>query len=102
MTLAELLRAFGAEVRTANDGESALLAASDELPAAVLLDIGMPGMDGLEVARRLQTAHLDSGTVLIALTGWGQPSDKEATRAAGFAYHWVKPVTLDQLQGFAG
>lgn len=102
ITLAELLRAFGAEVRTANDGESALRAASDEVPAAVLLDIGMPGMDGLEVARRLQTACPDSGTVLIALTGWGQPNDKEATRAAGFAYHWVKPVTLEQLQEFAG
>lgn len=102
LTLGELLQAFGAKVRTANDGASALQAVTEERPAAVLLDIGMPVMDGLEVARRLRDRYRAQEMVLIALTGWGQVHDKEASLAAGFTYHWVKPVSFRQLQEFGG
>jgi PAS domain S-box-containing protein len=102
MMLAEVLRAFGAEVRTVHDGPAALSAVRAAKPAAVLLDIGMPGMDGYEVARRLHAEHQDSGMALIALTGWGQAHDKDAALQAGFALHWVKPVSFRQLQEFNG
>jgi len=62
----------------------------------------MPLMDGLEVARRVRARTAAPPVLLVALTGWGQAHDKEAALAAGFDLHWVKPVSLAQLQSFAG
>nr|WP_297524807.1 ATP-binding protein [uncultured Roseateles sp.] len=98
-TTAELLRLMGAEVAVAYDGPSALKAVQALRPDAILLDIGMPDMDGHEVARRLRGMGDDIGHPrLIALTGWGQEQDREKTREAGFDDHIVKPVDIDALR----
>ncbi|WP_437300562.1 ATP-binding protein [Sorangium sp. So ce426] len=97
-TLADALLALGQEVWIADDGPRALKAAAEHRPDLVLLDIGLPGMDGYEVARRLREAELCSGA-LIALTGYGQASDRRRAEAAGFDAHFVKPMSLDALAG---
>lgn len=98
-TTAELLRLMGAEVAVAYDGATALATVRTLRPDAVLLDIGMPDMDGHEVARRLRDMAPDIGHPrLIALTGWGQEQDREKTRAAGFDEHMVKPVDVEALR----
>jgi signal transduction histidine kinase/ActR/RegA family two-component response regulator len=90
-SLAMLLRLQGHEVRVAHDGLAALELAKDYRPEMVFLDIGMPGMDGYEVARRLrQTPGLEK-VVVAALTGWGQQEDRRRTADAGFDHHLVKP-----------
>jgi CheY-like chemotaxis protein len=88
------------QVRVAYDGESALTIARDFRPQVVLLDVGMPRMDGYEIARRLKAAPETRETVLVAVTGWGQPEDRKRSREAGFDHHLVKPVepsTLERL-----
>ncbi|MDQ7988050.1 MAG: ATP-binding protein [Candidatus Dactylopiibacterium sp.] len=96
-TLSMLLRMQGAETRVAHDGPAALRQLEDWLPSAVLLDIGMPGMSGHEVARRIRAdARLD-GVMLVALTGWGQEADRQRTREAGFDHHLTKPVAFEVL-----
>jgi len=98
-TTAELLRLMGAEVAVAYDGASALGTVTEWRPDAILLDIGMPEMDGHEVARRLRDMSATIGRPrLIALTGWGQEQDRERTREAGFDDHMVKPVDIDALR----
>ncbi|MFK3737157.1 PAS domain-containing hybrid sensor histidine kinase/response regulator [Massilia sp. TN1-12] len=96
-TLGLLLEADGAEVRIAYDGRSALSTADNFLPHSVLLDIGMPGMDGYEVARRLRQDARFAALRIIALTGWGQDADRRQTRNRGFSHHLTKPVTLEDL-----
>ena len=92
--LHEALSALGYDVRTAADGPTALGIAADFKPAVAVLDIGLPVMDGYELARRLKAL----GDIrLVAVTGYGQRSDKERSRAAGFEAHLVKPVSLDDL-----
>ena len=90
--VALLLATEGFETRTADDGVQALAAISREVPDVVLLDIGMPGMDGYEVARRIRASEAGKNTVLCALTGWGQVDDKEKALQAGFDEHITKPV----------
>jgi CheY-like chemotaxis protein len=68
----------------------------------VLLDLGMPGMDGFEVARRVRERSEFDGIVLIALTGWGQPDDRDRTQAAGFQHHLVKPADIAALRLLLG
>ena len=97
-SLAELLALWGHETQTAQSGATALDWARWFRPEVVLLDIGMPGMDGFEVARRLRQIPEMEGAVLVALTGYGQTQDHEATRAAGFNHHLVKPVDLKALR----
>ena len=97
-TLGRLIGLMGHEVQVAHDGPSALEAARDFRPDFVLLDIGLPGMDGYEVARQLNREGADPDRVLIALTGYGQQSDRESSYRAGFSHHMVKPVDLDRLQ----
>jgi DNA-binding response OmpR family regulator len=92
-----LLAAQGHDVRTVFDGTSAVVEAARFRPHVVLLDLGMPGMDGLETARRLRAADHSAGLFLVAVTGWGQERDRRQTRDAGFDAHLVKPVDLDQL-----
>jgi PAS domain S-box-containing protein len=96
-TLGLLLEADGAEVRVVYDGRAALAMAESFLPSSVLLDIGMPGMDGYEVARRLRQDERFASMRIIALTGWGQDSDRRQTRNRGFTHHLTKPVSLEEL-----
>ena len=94
---AEVARDDGAEVRVVYDGRSALAMADAFLPTSVLLDIGMPGMDGYEVARRLRQDERFTGVRIAALTGWGQDADRRQTRNRGFSYHLTKPVSIEEL-----
>jgi PAS domain S-box-containing protein len=91
-TLDMVLRSLGHESRVVNDGFAALAAVSEFRPDAVLLDIGMPGLDGYEVARRLRAMQRGTELRIIAITGWGQEADRVKSRAAGFDVHLVKPV----------
>jgi CheY-like chemotaxis protein len=95
-SLARLLKAWGHEVHSAHDGPAALEAAQTHRPEVVLLDVGLPGMDGYEVARRLR-GQWDGGLRIVALTGYGQEEDRLRSRAAGFDDHLVKPVDPDDL-----
>jgi PAS domain S-box-containing protein len=97
-TLGLLLEADGADVRVVYDGRSALSMAESFLPSSVLLDIGMPGMDGYEVARRLRQDERFASLRIVALTGWGQDADRRQTRNRGFSHHLTKPVSLEELQ----
>jgi signal transduction histidine kinase/DNA-binding response OmpR family regulator len=97
-TLATLLRLLGAEVEIARDGPGALAMHAVFRPEIVLLDIGLPGMDGFEVARRIRARHGRDQVVLIALTGWGQEEDLKRSREAGMDHHLVKPVNFDTLE----
>ena len=94
--LAELLAQHGHQVRVAGEPQEALAAAERFAPQVALLDIGLPGMDGHELGRRLR-ARLGEGCVLIALSGYGQEADRERSRQAGFAHHLVKPVAPARL-----
>jgi CheY-like chemotaxis protein/two-component sensor histidine kinase len=93
-SLGTLLRLLGAEVRVAYDGPDAVAAIATYHPAVVLLDIGMPGMDGHEVARHIRQQPALKDVVLIALTGWGQDEDRNRSRSAGFDAHLVKPADI--------
>ena len=93
-----LLGTLGAEARVAYDGESGLAAIKAWQPDAVLLDLGMPGMDGFEVARRIRADSDLARLPVIALTGWGQRQDRQRTREAGFDHHLVKPADPQALR----
>ena len=95
-TLQDLLRALGHRVDGAEDGIDGLRLARERRPQVALIDIGLPNLDGYQVAARFR-AELPTPPVLIALSGYGQPSDRSRARAAGFATHLVKPVSLDEL-----
>ena len=97
-SLAMLLRVLGNEVKTANDGPTALEIFPEFRPSVVLLDLGMPGMSGYEVAARLRALPEFDNATLVALTGWGQADDRRRTQEAGFDQHLIKPVSLDTLQ----
>jgi PAS domain S-box-containing protein len=97
-SLRMLLELMGAEVRVARDGAEALATFASYRPPAVLLDIGMPGMNGYEVARALRDRHPDAAPLLVALTGWGQDEDRRRARDAGFDHHLVKPAMIETLQ----
>jgi signal transduction histidine kinase/CheY-like chemotaxis protein len=96
-TMCALLRALGVEARVAYDGRAALAALDAFRPGAVMLDLGMPEMDGYEVARRIRERSDLAGTALIALTGWGGVADRRRSGEAGFAHHLVKPVDLETM-----
>jgi CheY-like chemotaxis protein len=97
-SLAVLLRILGAEVDTAYDGASALEKIRRDRPAAVFLDIGMPQMDGYEVAAQIRGAPQHQEIILVALTGWGQEEDRRRSQQAGFDHHLVKPPDLEALR----
>jgi PAS domain S-box-containing protein len=104
-SLALLLELSGHEVHAVFDGEAAISAAQQLLPDVALLDIGMPKADGYEIARRIRDHAWGKGIYLVALTGWGQQSDKRQAEEAGFDAHLVKPVppeTLDRLLASVG
>ena len=91
-TTSMLLSLSGHEVRSAKDGLQALQVAAEFGPDVVLLDIGLPLMDGYEVARRLRQMPALAGALLVALTGYGQQGDRQRGREAGFDGHMLKPV----------
>jgi CheY-like chemotaxis protein len=95
--LADYLGALGYETSTAHDGPGALRAVDVVLPHAAVVDIGLPGMDGYELADELRRRLGDRAPALIALTGYAQASDRERALAAGFRAHFAKPVDLDKL-----
>jgi len=97
-TLGELLTALGAIVEVVHSGRAALAALDLFQPDSVVLDIGMPGMDGYEVAQRIRASAAHRGVLLIALTGWGQEHDRRRSTAAGFDHHVVKPPDIDRLR----
>jgi signal transduction histidine kinase len=96
-SLATLLQLSGHEVYTAANGAMALEAAEQHRPEVALLDIGMPKLDGYEVARRIRAQPWGQRITLVALTGWGQDSDRRRSQEAGFDSHLVKPLDLDKL-----
>ena len=98
LTLAELLALEGHETHVAHDGPSAVDAARRLSPDVAILDIGLPGFDGLEVARRLRAGPEMGGLLLVALSGWVQPDDRARSREAGFDHHLAKPVRLKSLE----
>ena len=96
-SLATLLQLSGHEVYTASNGAVALESAEQHRPEVALLDIGMPKLDGYEVARRIRAQPWGQRITLVALTGWGQDSDRKRSQDAGFDSHLVKPLDLDKL-----
>ena len=97
-SLAMLLEMLGYQVRTAHDGTSAIDMIAEFLPQVALIDIGLPGMDGYELACRLRELPQLSGITLIAQTGWGRNEDHEQSRQAGFQHHLTKPLDHDLLE----
>ena len=97
-SLGALLEVMGADIRVAYDGRSALEIFDSFHPAGVFLDLGMPDMDGYEVAHQIRSRPDARDTVLIALTGWGQERDRRRTAEAGFNRHLAKPADLETLQ----
>ena len=89
---------MGNEVRTAHDGLEAVQAAEVFRPDVVLLDIGLPKLNGYEAARRIREQRWSRDIVLIAVTGWGQEEDKRRSKEAGFNFHMVKPVEPAALE----
>jgi two-component system, sensor histidine kinase len=96
VSFAALLRGMGNEVRVEHDGASALAAAGEFRPEFAFLDIGLPKLNGFDLARRLR--GLDAGSILVAVTGWGQPADRQLAKDAGFDHYLVKPIELDRVQ----
>jgi CheY-like chemotaxis protein len=96
--LGKLLETMGQQVRTVTDASEALESVRRERPDVVISDIGMPNIDGYELARRLREAPDSERLILVALTGYGQEADKQQAKAAGFDYHLVKPLSLEALQ----
>jgi CheY-like chemotaxis protein len=98
-SLAMLLTLWGHDCRVAYDGPSGLEVARDYRPDCLLLDIGMPGMDGCTVAQRVRADPELAGIQLIALTAWADPDSSRRIREAGFDRHLIKPAPLTELQG---
>jgi CheY-like chemotaxis protein len=96
MTL--VVRMLGNEVRTASDGQEALELAAAFLPDVILMDLGMPRMNGFEAALKIRQQGWGKTMKLVALTGWGQETDKQRTKEAGFDHHLVKPAEPAELQ----
>ena len=96
-TAALLFSAWNHETRVAHTGSEALLVASDFQPEVILLDIGLPVIDGYEVARRLRQDPRFKNTLMIAVSGYGSETDQQLSREAGFDEHLIKPVDLERL-----
>jgi len=97
-SLGTLLRLTGHDVRVAENGPEALQAATEFAPDVVLMDIGLPGMNGYEVARRIREQPRFRDVLLVAQSGWGQEEDRQRSQEAGFDFHLVKPATLGEIE----
>jgi CheY-like chemotaxis protein len=100
--ISELLGRLGHQVRTAADGMEAVEIAEEFKPEMILLDIGMPRMDGYEACKRIRALPWGCKVAIFAVTGWGQAADRRRTRAAGFTAHLVKPVSVAQIDSLMG
>ena len=98
LSLAMMLSIMGHETRTAHDGESAVTTAEMFLPDVVLLDIGLPKLNGYEVAQRIRQSSWGASMFLIAVTGWGQDEDRQRSSEVGLNVHMVKPVEPSALE----
>ncbi len=101
-TLALLIGLSGHEAHVAHSGFAALEAAEAYHPDVVLLDIGLPGMDGYEVARCLRRNQAHRSTLIVAVTGYGQDEDRRKSKEAGFDHHLVKPLDYPHLETLMG
>jgi signal transduction histidine kinase/ActR/RegA family two-component response regulator len=97
-SMAMILELSGCEVCVAHSGEEALRMARETSPQVMILDIGMPGLSGYEVAAAVRREPWGAGILLMAITGWGQAGDKDRAKAAGFDHHLTKPVDVDQVE----
>jgi CheY-like chemotaxis protein len=98
LSLAMMLSIMGHDTRTAHDGESAVASAETFLPDVVLLDIGLPKLNGYEVAQRIREKSWGASMYLIAVTGWGQDEDRQRSSEVGLNLHMVKPVEPSALE----
>ena len=96
--LSALMQIIGHSSEVAHDGERALQICAEFRPDVVFLDLGMPGMNGYEVAEHIQAGQSPTKPVLVALTGWGDESDRARTQAAGFQHHLIKPTSLEAVE----
>jgi CheY-like chemotaxis protein len=97
-TLGRLLALLGYDICVVHDGISAISKCAEFQPALILLDLGMPGIDGLETAERIRRQHQGRDIAFVAVTGWGQDKDRERTLQAGFVAHLTKPVNVELLE----
>jgi len=98
LSLAMMLSIMGHDTRTAHDGESAVATAETFLPDVILLDIGLPKLNGYEVAQRIRETSWGTSMYLIAVTGWGQDEDRQRSSEVGLNLHMVKPVEPSALE----
>jgi CheY-like chemotaxis protein len=98
LSLQMLLEALGYATRVVHDGEGAVAAACAESPDVILMDIGLPRMNGYEAARRIRADCGEKPILIIALTGWGQEDDRRQSEEAGIDHHLVKPLDLGKLR----
>jgi signal transduction histidine kinase/ActR/RegA family two-component response regulator len=101
-SLASVLQTMGHEVRVEHDGLAGLAAGESFRPHIAFLDIGMPGLNGYELAKRLRALPATAASILVAVTGWGQPNDLQRAKDAGFDEHMVKPLEIDRLEALLG
>jgi PAS domain S-box-containing protein len=101
-SLAKMLDLMGNEVRTARDGLEAVAAAAAYRPDLILMDLGMPRMNGYDACRRIREQPWGKGILIVAVTGWGQDEDRRRSREAGFNHHLVKPVRHAELEKLLG
>jgi len=97
-TFGWMLEVLGHDVRVARDGATALDLARTFRPEVVMLDIGLPGMNGYELCQKMRAEPSLAGCVFVAQTGWSQPEHLERSKKAGFDHHWVKPIPMDRLE----
>ncbi|KMY86157.1 Chemotaxis protein methyltransferase CheR [Candidatus Paraburkholderia calva] len=98
LAMGMLLEALGHKVRTEHDGPRALASIDEFCPDVVVLDIGLPGMDGFEVAREMRKRDATKHALMLAMTGYGSDADCADALAAGFDHHLTKPVSIDALE----
>ena len=95
-----LLTMLGQDVRVAHNGTTALTLAMEYRPDVVFLDLGLPGMDGYEVARKMREQAGGAALTIIAVSGWGDAKSRERSAAAGVDAHWLKPIALPELKAY--